>query len=119
MVVVVQSDALRFQPGDEDVHPVHHGVHLGLGGHALVGDDDVLAADGLVVGDGLLQHVVGQGGEPGVGAGGGEAVLVQPALHLFCAVAEEPGKLHEGVAHLRHGLQGALQVLLGDIPHTE
>ena len=119
VVVVVQADALFLQTGKQGVDPVHHPVHILLGLQRLEGDDDVLAANGLVVGDDILQNLVGQAPQAGVGAGGGEPVLVKPALDLLGGMVEEPGELHRGVAHFGHGLQGALHVLLGDVSHAE
>lgn len=119
VVVVVQGDARGVELGLHLLHPLDKGVNLSLGGKALVGDNQVLAANGLVIGNGLLELIAGQLAHAGVGAGGRQAVLIQPAFDLLGAVAEKAGELHRAVAHLRHLAQGAFHVPLCHVAHAE
>ena len=118
VVVIVQGDPLCLQLGEERVDPFHKGVDLLLGLQLGIGDDDILAANGLVIGNGLVQNLVLQLGQGGVGAGDLQAVFLQPALYILGRVAHKAGELHKRVAHFCHLLQRAPQVVLSQISHA-
>ena len=117
VVVIAEADAFSGQFRLELVGHLHELVQLLLRGQVAAGDDDVLVADGLVIGDGLLE-VLGDLLPAGVGAGDLQAVLVEHGLDLLGAVAEEAGELHEFVAHLADLTKRAVQVVLGDVANA-
>ena len=57
VIVEGQHDALLFQHGLHGVDQVNQLVHLFGGADIIVGDNQRIAAQGVMVGDGLAQHV--------------------------------------------------------------
>ena len=85
----------------------------------ICGDDQNVAADGLVVGDGFFDLVGGDFFDGGVGARCDQAVFIEPSLYVFGIVAKKAGKFHFLVAELCHCGKCAFEIVFGDVAQTE